>query len=267
MNQIKSILKSIFPRKVIFNARKTVNSIRYKGDNVHCPCCQKGYKKFLPFPEAQKRAQNTKLSHMIGMGLTGHVYCPGCYSTERHRLLRLFHDQKFPVNKQQIHMLHFAPEETFASYYKSFPNIKYVTTDLFDPNVDVKADITDLPFEDNSFDAVICSHVLEHIPDDHKAMTEIYRILRSDCWAIFCVPMDPSLAITYEDASIVTQEEREKMFGQSDHVRIYGIDFQQRLSNAGFNVKIITFVDEFSDKEIQKYGLERNDRIYLSFKS
>ncbi|WP_313215636.1 methyltransferase domain-containing protein, partial [Soonwooa sp.] len=138
-------------------------------------------------------------------------------------------------------------------------NLDYTSADLYSPIVDVKADILDLPFADNNFDVIICNHVLEHIVDDRKAMSELYRVLRKDGWGIVQVPMKNSLAETYEDFSIVDPKERQKHFGQYDHVRWYGMDYFDRLKGVGFEVDINYYSQNFSEDDQKRFALQKNE--------
>ena len=163
-------------------------------------------------------------------------------------------------------MLHVAPEMQLHRVIRSHPNIDYVTADLNSPFAMVKMDITNIEYEDNVFDVIICNHVLEHIPDDRKAMAELYRVLKPGGWAILQVPISLSLDRTLEDSTITTPEEREKIFGQEDHVRIYAKDYKDRLVLVGFRVKVDRFEGKGSDSDIRKYGLLRDENIYVCSK-
>ncbi|MFQ6084530.1 MAG: methyltransferase domain-containing protein [Candidatus Aminicenantia bacterium] len=127
-------------------------------------------------------------------------------------------------------------------------------------------DITDIPFPDNHFDCIICCHVLEHVPDDRKAMRELFRILKPGGWAILQSPINLNRDKTFEDPNIVSSEERERVFGQSDHVRIYGRDFKNKLEEVGFVVRVDNYVQKLGDSVIKKYGLMRNEKIYFCLK-
>jgi len=136
-----------------------------------------------------------------------------------------------------------------------------VTTDLQSPLADVKADITNLPFDDNSFDVIFCNHVLEHIPDDTKAMQELYRVMKPGGWGVFQIPIDEQRQHTFQDDSITDPEERSRIFGQYDHVRVYGLDFYDKLRQIGFNVQPVDFTKELTDDEIDKYRLVKGEKI------
>lgn len=151
--------------------------------------------------------------------------------------------------------IHYTPCDMFPEHYAFGGKVPVV-----------KADITQLPFATNSFDAIICMHVLEHIPYDHKAMCELYRVLKPGGWAIIMVPLDESRATTYEDFSITTPEGREKAFGQQDHVRWYGNDYPQRLEAAGFHCRQWLADDEMETSVISRYGFENERIVYQCFK-
>jgi len=153
-------------------------------------------------------------------------------------------------------VLHVAPEQVFYQKFKSFSHWKYTTTDLHSPLADVKADICALPFEDNSYDLILCNHVLEHIPNDRKAMSELYRVLKKGGTLIAQVPLDENRTTTFEDNSITDRKERTKVFGQYDHVRVYGKDYLEFLDQTGFSSKFIDYTEKLPKEEIKRYGLQ-----------
>lgn len=140
-------------------------------------------------------------------------------------------------------------------------NLNYTTTDLNSPIADVKADICDLPFKDNEFNFIICNHVLEHIPNDTKAMQEIFRILAPGGTAILQVPYKADLEITFEDDSITDPKERARIFGQYDHVRVYGMDYFTKLETIGFKVEAVDYTNIISEEEVEKYRLPKGELI------
>lgn len=232
MSLFKLALNTI-PRPLLIKASlwvKPLVAFYYKGNNFTDPIDGKSYRKFLPYGYKQQREN---------------VLAPGTLSLERHRLLWLYLQQTdfFTVPKK---VLHVAPEQCFYKLFRNQKNLEYTTTDLYSPLADVKADICNLPFENNSYDVVFCNHVLEHIEDDKKAMQELHRVLKPGGLGIFQVPQDLSRATTYEDFSITDPKERQKHFGQYDHVRVYGKDYFDKLRNAGFKV------DELSTTHIVK---------------
>lgn len=181
--------------------------------------------------------------------------CPICRAAERHRLLTHYIESETDLVEDNKQVLYFAPVDRIARNIQQYGN-KVITTDLLMPDVDIHADITRLPFSNETFDAVICSHVLEHIPDDSAAMSELYRILADEGYALIMVPKDKGREHTYEDESVTSPEEREREFGQSDHVRWYGRDFPQRLSEAGFEVITETYAETLQSKKVDRFGLK-----------
>ena len=145
-------------------------------------------------------------------------------------------------------------------------NLDYTTTDLNSPLADVKADICDLPFSENTYDIIFCNHVLEHIPDDTKAMQELYRVLKPGGMAILQIPQDLSRAKTFADDSITDPKERAKVFGQYDHVRIYGRDYFDKLRSIGFEVKEIDLTAKMPAATVDKYRLAPGELLPVCFK-
>jgi SAM-dependent methyltransferase len=181
--------------------------------------------------------------------------CPNCGAAERHRLLTHYIESETDLIEGNQQILYFAPVDRIARNIQQYGN-SVIATDLSMPDVDIHADITRLPFSNETFDTVICSHVLEHIPNDSAAMSELYRILADEGCALIIVPKDKGREHTYEDGSITSPGEREREFGQSDHVRWYGRDFPQRLSEAGFEVITETYAETLQSKEVDKFGLK-----------
>ena len=142
----------------------------------------------------------------------------------------------------------------------------YTTTDLLSPLADVKADICNLPFSDNEFDVILCNHVLEHIPDDIKAMKELYRVLKSGGFGVFQIPQDLSRETTFEDHTITDKKERAKIFGQYDHVRMYGLDYFDKLRTVGFKVEEVDYTTTLSDEDITRFCLAKGEIIPVCFK-
>ena len=227
---------SIFLRPVIV--------LFFKGSNFTDPIDGKSYRKFLPYGYGKQRPN---------------ALSPGTLSLERHRQMWLYLQNETNFFAHKLKVLHIAPEQEFLRKFKKMKNLEYTSADLFSPIVDVKADIVDLPFEDNSFDVIICNHVLEHIVDDRKAMSELYRVMKSGGWGIVQVPMKNSLEKTYEDFTITDPKERQKHFGQYDHVRWYGMDYFDRLRSVGFDAEINFYSQKFSEADIKRFGLNKNE--------
>jgi SAM-dependent methyltransferase len=183
-----------------------------------------------------------------------HARCPRCGSVERHRMSWLYLQRESPMLKRPVRMLHFAPERCLAERIRKYPTIEHVGAS-FDPNKpDEGVDIQDLKFADESFDLIYCSHVLEHVPDDRRAIRELGRVLKRDGVAVVLVPTR-SAAETHEDPSIVDPVLRRKFFGQEDHLRAYGRDFSDRLRESGFATEIVYYNDRLAPEEQVRYGL------------
>jgi len=197
--------------------------------------------------------------------------CPSCGSLERQRLIALYLERRTSFFTDPLKVLHFAPEPAFHEKFKSLSNLDYISADLISSRAMVKVDITDIPYEEHSFDVILCSHVLEHVQDDRKAMQELYRVLKPGGWALLQIPIQSSREKTYEDPSIVTPEERLKHFGQKDHVRIYGEDYKDRLASAGFTVKVDSPVKELGQlpknaKRLRELNEDGKYQTYSDFK-
>ena len=217
-----------------------------RGSTYTDPIDGKSYRRFLPYGYAKVREN---------------VLAPGTLSLERHRLFWLYLKNETTFFSAPLRVLHFAPEQAFVQKFKKQKNLTYTTTDLNSPIADVKADICDLPFKDNSFDFIICNHVLEHIPDDIKAMQELYRVLAPSGTAIVQVPYDAKREITFEDNTITDQSERTRIFGQYDHLRVYGMDYFKKLSSIGFNVNALDYTSGISSDDIERYRLCKGELL------
>jgi ubiquinone/menaquinone biosynthesis C-methylase UbiE len=125
----------------------------------------------------------------------------------------------------------------------------------------IKADICDLPIKDNTYDFILCNHVLEHILDDNKAISELHRVLKKDGVGIFQVPIDMKKEFTFQDDSITDKKERNKIFGQYDHVRVYGKDYFTKLKNAGFKVEEVDYTKNLSKDEIYRFSIVKGEII------
>lgn len=250
MKHIISFALRVIPRKYIqlfahYIAR--ILGVFYLGKKVQCPVCKHTYRKFLPYGRLSASRPN--------------ALCPGCLSLERHRMIWYYIKHNTSFFSQSQSMLHIAPEYPFISRFKQLSHLKYITGDLESPLADVKLDVLEIPFENEAFDIVFCNHVLEHIPDDAKAMQEIYRILKPKGWAILQVPLKPGLEVTDEDFSITSPRDREKRFGQKDHVRWYGLDYKNRLEKVGFKVKV--YKPYYDDKQaFDKHVFLKEEFLY-----
>ncbi|MDR0194924.1 MAG: methyltransferase domain-containing protein [Myroides sp.] len=254
MKKLFKTILNIVPRPILIRLSYVVRPLMawyLKGDTYTDPIDGKSFKTFLPYGYAKQRPN---------------VLSPSTLSLERHRLLWLYLQCETDFFSSPKKVLHFAPEQAFYKRFKKQPNLDYTTTDLESPLADVKADICNLPFEDNSFDMILCNHVLEHIPDDTKAMQELYRILKPGGMGIFQIPQDMSRAVTFQDDSITDPKERTLIFGQYDHVRVYGRDYFDKLRSIGFTVVEEDFIHKLTQEEVIKYCLAEGEIIPVCYK-
>ncbi len=250
---MKYILKFL-PRKFLIKYSFLITPILriiFHGKKYTDPIDDSNYSKFLSY--GYKTVRKNAL-------------CPGTLSLERHRLLWLYLDKETDFLNLNLKVLHVAPEQVFYKKFKKLKNWEYLTFDLNSPIADIKGDLTSTNFKDESFDLIICNHVLEHIEDDKLALNEIYRILKYNGISILQVPMNVKRKNTFEDSSIKSKNQREKYFGQYDHVREYGLDFKDRIEEAGFEVKMINYSTKISQDLVIKYGLMKDDLIPIGKK-
>lgn len=202
------------------------NRLFYYGKSRYCPVCEKKSRQFMPF----------------GIVKRLDAQCSYCGALERHRLLWLYLQKRTNIfDGQPRKILHVAPEKVFELKFLQYFGLGYLTADLKNINAMVRMDITSVPCRDESFDVIYCSHVLEHVPNDRKALDEFFRVLKNDGWAILLVPIEGET--THEDPSIVAPVDRLHAYGNPDHVRSYGRDYVQRLQDAGFHVTVTTVSD------------------------
>ena len=277
MKKLFKLILNTIPRPILIRlsyVARPVLAFALKGTTYTDPIDSKSFKMFLPYGYGTQR---------------NNVLSPSTLSLERHRLLWLYlnketdffkfelvSDSSFTNTKRiklrdaetnsALKVLHFAPEQAFYKLFRNQKNLDYTTTDLFSPLADVKADICNLPFEDNQYDVILCNHVLEHIPDDTKAMQELYRVLKPGGMAILQIPQDLSRATTFADDSITDQKERGKIFGQYDHVRIYGRDYFDKLRSIGFKVIEEDYTNKIAPELVEKYCLAKGEIIPVCFK-
>ena len=263
-----SRIKKLIP----FNIAKKIRgiwqrfmAIYYYGHKYECPFCENTFRKLLP---GGINLSVIKEKQIIGAGRRANCICPRCYSTDRDRLIYLYLKDISPIFEQSLNVIHIAPSGSLKALMTSIKNINYQSGvkyyEGFYYSEDVALmDITKLSFNDQSFDVIFCNHVLEHIEDDKKAMSELYRILKSGGWGILQVPISNILDKTYEDHTITDPKEKEIHFGQFDHVRIYGKDYTERLKNVGFKVNIIDPKITWKNNNIDKYAINKNEVLFI----
>ena len=250
-----------------YHRLRSIPHLAKKGTGYYCPGCKKYWKHFKPLPpEWLQPLQNSGWPYSMEEVETlnyKNYSCYNCGITDRDRLYIIFLEKMLDKH-QQHRVLEFAPRPALSDFLRSLPNVMHRTTDLFMPNADDKLDIQDLHlYNDNSFDVFICSHILEHVTDDRKAMKELYRILNYGGFGIVMVPIVQPVTITKEDPLITDENLRLKYFGQADHVRLYAKqDFIERLRSAGFSVKLYG-VDFFGEALFQKCGITAKSVLYV----
>ena len=255
MSIFKSILNTI-PRPLLIKASYVVRpliALYLKGNKFTDPIDGKSFRKFLPYGYEKQREN---------------ALSPSTLSLERHRLMWLFlnDETNFFTTTKKLKVLHIAPEQCFLDIFRNQKNLAYITSDLESTIEDVKADICDLPFKDNEFDVVLCNHVLEHIPDDYKAMQELYRVLKTGGFGVFQIPQDLNRATTFEDDAITDKKQRAEIFGQYDHVRVYGRDYFDKLRAVGFRVDEVDYTKRISPEKLERFCLMKGEILPVCYK-
>jgi succinoglycan biosynthesis protein ExoA len=222
-----------------------VTALTNAGTGVSCPLCGSQFRTFSRFHGANEQ-------------------CPRCGSLVRHRAVGLYLRDVLRLPSTGGDVLMVAPG-ALQPWLRSLESVRLVSVDLESPLADVQADVIDLPFDDDSFDLVVCLHVLEHVPDDRKAIAEFMRVLRPGGTAVLQVPPDP-VEKTVEDLSVTSPEERERLFDQYDHVRLCGPDYGLRMEEAGFEVTAEDHVEQLDDAQRERYGLRAGEPFYVCAK-
>lgn len=232
-NSLKTLVKRFVPESVRHGLRRGVMGTNYAGRKYCCPMCDSRFRKFRPvgvdFPVLTDQ-------QVVGGGRR-EANCAVCGSTDRERLIYLYLTRHLRVGSCPLRLLHVAPEPKLAQFLGGLDSLECLTADISGKDVMQQIDITMIPYPDCYFGAIICNHVLEHIIDDRRAMQELLRVLQPGGWAIQQVPMSRRLNKTLEDATVTSESQREEIFGQKDHVRIYAADYLNRLTSVGFEVK------------------------------
>jgi len=251
---IKAVLNTI-PRPWLIRFSYiflSFSKVIYKGNKYNCPVCEGSYRKFLPYGYVNVREN---------------AMCPGCLSLERHRAMWLYLQNQTGFFTEKLKVLHIAPEQCFIKKFRKLKNLDYKTADLESPLADYKCDVQNMPFDTDVYDVVICNHVLEHVPDDKKAMTEILRILKPGGFAILQVPANFSRSETFSDDSITDPKERTKIFGQYDHVRVYGTDYPDRLKSVGFKIEEPNYIDIMGEDVKERFSINIPDFMFACKKA
>lgn len=227
-----------------------VMGVAYMGRGRECPICGSRLRRFLPYGYVRSRED---------------ALCPRCLSLERHRMLWLWIERESDLMQRLPRLLHIAPEVSLMKHFKRIyrGTEGYITADLESPLADMHFDVQDIPLADRSVDVVICNHLFEHVADDRLAMRELYRIMRHGGWGIMVVPEDRTREHTFEDDSITDAAERTRLFGQYDHRRIYGRDYDERLREAGFVVERVDYAAKLTADERSRYAVAGDDLVIV----
>jgi SAM-dependent methyltransferase len=251
---LKSAARAVLPK----GAREVIRRLGFRslapwywGRRVTCPLCGGRFRRFKTFV----------------VDPTYHnLMCPWCQSLERHRLLWLYLRHRTQILTQPLRLLHLASEYCLYQAFRSLPRLNYLTAGLDASFIQVELDLVHTPFKDDLFEMIICCHVLEHIGDDVAALRELRRVLKPGGLAFLQSPLDYRREATFEDATVVTPADRARVFGQRDHVRIYGRDYQDRLTAGGFTVTVDSYVKTLGPELISRYGLIAEDDLYIGTK-
>jgi SAM-dependent methyltransferase len=242
----RRIVKAIVPPRYHVPLQTWAARATHAGTRRYCPCCDSHLRRFGPYGERPRPD----------------AMCPVCGALERHRLATLFLNRRRDALGERVgRVLHIAPEPPVARVLQGWAAVSYVSVDLYAENVTVQADLTRMPFRSRAFDAIYCSHVLEHVADDRRAMEELHRVLRPGGWALIQVPIKRD--VTFEDPTITDPESRRRLFGQPDHVRVYGRDFGNRLARARFAVSVERPQCGLDAAAIERYGLKTREDLFL----
>ena len=255
MNRIISFVTRFIPRHILQRVAHfflRVLSLFYRGNRFQDPITGITYRKMLPYGRLEPREN---------------ALAPDSMALERHRLIWLYLQDETDFFENKGKFLHLAPEYCFLRLFRKLDKLEYITGDLISPWADHHFDVHNIPFDDNSFDIIMANHLLEHVEDDAKVMREFYRVMKPGGWGIFQVPIDYKAHKTYEDPSITDPREREKHFWQSDHVRLYGLDYADRLREAGFEVREEAYPKVLGMELTKRYCLMENEILYFCLKN
>jgi len=283
MGAVKTSLKEVLPDPLVagyrkgsgyyFRQKRLINNklsqLQYFGNAVTCPFCEKTFSRFKPTGALDRpfwrSSEGLELLKSREINVAN-ATCPKCRSGERQRLLYFYLMDKIDFfNQKGIKLLDVAPDDFLLGKVFSKVDIDYISIDIAPArNPSQIMDIINLEFENNTFDAIICLHVLEHIPEDMKAMEELYRVLKPGGWSILQVPI---WAFETVEVAGSTKDQYLDLYGHSDHVRRYGFDYKERLEKAGFVVNVDQFSRKLGPEFRQRYGLFETEDIFYCTKT
>lgn len=240
--QLKNQIKNLLPQKFLFAHEESFRKILlpfYKGNKYRCNMCGTELRNF-------EKLEN------------GNLLCAICGSLPRTRRLWKLLSEEFL--KEDSAVLDFSPSRSLYRNLKKEPSIKYFSTDFENEFIaDFRYDITNISAESETFDLIICYHILEHIIEDEKAMNELFRVLKPGGYLLVQTPFKKG--DIYEDLTLTSESERQKFFGQKDHVRIYSVSgLEKRLQNSSFTIEVRHFEgDEY-------LGLTAGEKVIICCK-
>jgi SAM-dependent methyltransferase len=244
----------------------------WRGDRYTCPICGVHLRAFKPIWRSYwihcQQYEYARSPLEMETFNVGAFSCPACNAFDRERIIALYLEQAFRTldPQRQYRLIEFAPAHALHRMIRRHRFIAYRSADLMSNSVDDRVDLTDCPYPDASVDMFLCSHVLEHITDDRKAMRELHRVLTPGGFGIVLVPLFPGVDETHEDPAVTSVEERARHFGAGDHVRQYGRrDFLRRLTDAGFRVEALG-IEHFGVEAFHRAGIARNSVLYVVHK-
>ncbi len=246
-------------RSALRGARLVARVPRYVGFRFKCPICGWRFRRLLP-----RGLKHDVLSdaRVVGAGYRENCTCPICGSTDRDRLVFEYLARHTATFREPTRVLHIAPEPSLQRAFLRAPKVNYVSGDWNSRLAAIRLDVTDLPFRDGWFDLIVCNHVLEHVPNDATAVRELFRVLVPGGRAILQVPYSPVRNHTDEDPA-ASPDERARRFGQSDHVRLYGLDYPDRLGSTGFVVEEFQFVKTHGPELAADLALPLDETLFV----
>lgn len=269
MNLI-NVVKRVVPEPIKKYYQKKFFKPSYTGDKYFCPVCKTPVNYFnrlsdYYFEKFDKYQFIHSIFAMETLNILNHS-CPACGASDRDRLYALYFMNRFNTmdKPKKYTFIDFGPEPSLAKFIRSYSFLEYRSADLFMKNVDDKVDVMDMnAYEDNSVDIFLCSHILEHVGNDRKAMRELYRILKSGGFGIVMTLILLTLKEVSEDPRIISEADRWKHFGQNDHIRMYSKEgFVRRLEEAGFTVCQLG-IDYFGIDIFGRYGIHPRSVLYV----
>lgn len=257
---MKAIAKKLIPKELLEAHRLKRLHAKWDGDRHACNFCGSNLSAF------EGRGVETPVIRELDIVPAGfrYVTCPICKSYDRDRLLWFYLERHGELGGRPIKVLHIAPEFTIEKKLSKLPGVEYISGDLDPALAMVRVDVTAMEFGDDSFDVVLCNHVLEHVLDVGQAMRELLRVTKPGGWAVLQVPIGRNLIETIEDTTVQSEEERLARFGQVDHFRVFAQqDYVSRLEREGWQVELVDMGLELGPEVVERYGLSKGEILYV----